>query len=153
MLEVFDDLIGETVAAAMRQQNIDMHLNFQVIKLQRDRQGICLVAENGERLQGYDQVVWAVGRRPNTDGLDLQAAGVELLANGVIPTDSFQNTNVDGVYALGYITGRSPLTPVAVAANRRLADRQFGGQAQARLDYENIPTVVFSHPPAGITGV
>lgn len=132
VLEVFDDLVGETVAAAMRQQDIDLYMSFQVAELVRNRYGISLVGENGDRLEGYDQVIWVVGRRPNTDGLDLQAAGVNLLPNGVIPTDAFQNTNVDGIYALGDITGRSPLTPVAVAAGRRLGDRLCGGQAQAR---------------------
>ncbi|MCB1905245.1 MAG: glutathione-disulfide reductase, partial [Gammaproteobacteria bacterium] len=65
----------------------------------------------------------------------------------------FQNTNVQGIYALGDITGRTALTPVAVAAGRQLADRLFGGREEARLDYADIPTVVFSHPPAGAIGL
>ena len=153
VLESFDDLISETVAASMRQQGIDLHLGFKVEQLDKNGTGIAVTSGNGERLEGYDQVIWAVGRRPNTDDLGLQAAGVECSANGLVPTDAFQNTNIEGIYALGDITGRSPLTPVAVAAGRRLADRIFGGQVSARLDYENIPTVVFTHPPAGSVGL
>jgi glutathione reductase (NADPH) len=72
---------------------------------------------------------------------------------GFVHTDEYQNTNVPGIYAVGDITGRAPLTPVAVAAGRRLADRLFGGQPESHLEYENIPTVVFSHPPIGTIGL
>jgi glutathione reductase (NADPH) len=83
----------------------------------------------------------------------LEAAGIEPLPNGTIPTDAFQNTTVAGIYALGDVTGRAPLTPVAIAAGRRLADRLFNDQPNRRLDYENIPTVVFAHPPVGSIGL
>ena len=81
------------------------------------------------------------------------AAGVETRANGIVPTDEYQNTNVPGVYAIGDITGREALTPVAIAAGRRLADRVFGGMQDRHLDYANIPTVIFSHPPIGTVGL
>lgn len=153
VLGMFDDLIGETVAASMRQQGIDLRMGFHVAGLGRKDSGITISAENGNCLDGFDQVIWAVGRLPNTGDLNLPAAGVNLSPNGVIPADVFQNTNIEGIYALGDITGRSPLTPVAVAAGRRLADRLFGGQVLARVDYENIPTIVFAHPPAGTIGL
>jgi len=70
-----------------------------------------------------------------------------------VPTDEFQNTNVERVYAVGDITGRPALTPVAIAAGRRLADRVFGGMADRHLDYASIPTVIFSHPPIGTVGL
>jgi len=73
--------------------------------------------------------------------------------NGFIPTDEFQNTNVPGIYAVGDVTGRAALTPVAIAAARRLSDRLFNHQSERRLEYENIPTVVFSHPPIGTVGL
>jgi len=88
-----------------------------------------------------------------TAELNLEKAGVHVERNGVVPTDAFQNTNVDGIYAIGDITGRVPLTPVAIAAGRRLAERLFGGQTDRKLDYENIPTVVFAHPPLGTVGL
>ncbi|NCA71130.1 MAG: glutathione-disulfide reductase, partial [Sphingobacteriia bacterium] len=102
---------------------------------------------------GFDTILWAVGRAPNTRELNLEAAGVKAQPNGIIPTDAFQNTNVPGIYALGDVTGRDPLTPVAIAAGRRLGERLFGGKPDLKLDYENIPTVVFTHPPIGKVGL
>jgi glutathione reductase (NADPH) len=109
--------------------------------------------KDGNALTGFDTVLWAIGRRPNTDDLNLEAAGIEVERNGVIPTDAYQNTNVAGIYALGDITGRYPLTPVAIAAGRRLAERLFNDQPERRLVYEDIPTVVFAHPPVGAVGL
>jgi glutathione reductase (NADPH) len=100
-----------------------------------------------------DVLLWAVGREPLTRDLNLEAAGVALHQDGAIPTDAFQNTNIPGIYAIGDITDRFPLTPVAIGAGRRLADRLFNNQPDRRLVYENIPTVVFSHPPIGTVGL
>ncbi len=72
---------------------------------------------------------------------------------GFIPTDKFQNTNVPTVHAIGDVTGRAQLTPVAIAAGRRLSDRIWGGQEGRFLDYSNIPTVIFGHPPIGTVGL
>src|SRR5690606_23900773 len=83
----------------------------------------------------------------------LDVAGVNSLRNGIVPIDELQNTNVAGIYAIGDVTGRAPLTPVAIAAGRRLAERLFGADPEAHLDYRNIPTVVFSHPPAATVGL
>jgi glutathione reductase (NADPH) len=98
-------------------------------------------------------VIWAIGRRPNTASLNVELAGVKRLDNGVIPTDDYQNTNVAGIYAIGDITGHAALTPVAIAAGRRLADRIFSGQSDRKVDYDNIPSVVFTHPPVGSVGL
>ena len=70
-----------------------------------------------------------------------------------MPVDAYQTTTVPSIYAVGDVTGKQTLTPVAVAAGRRLADRLFGGEADAQLDYENVPSVVFSHPPIGSVGL
>ncbi len=153
LLWQFDPLISQTLETNMREAGIDIHLEFEVSGLERDATGIDLIPSSGERLSGFDQVIWAVGRAPNTRDLDLEAAGVEVQPNGIIPTDLYQNTNVDGIYALGDITGRDPLTPVAIAAGRRLAARLFDEQPNLKLDYEDIPTVVFSHPPIGKVGL
>ena len=102
---------------------------------------------------GFDALIWAVGRDANTQRLDLAAAGVRVDRTGHVEADDWQNTNVEGVYAIGDLTGRLALTPVAVAAGRRLADRLFGGMRDARLDYANVPTVVFSRPPLGSVGL
>ena len=95
----------------------------------------------------------AVGRRPDTSGLNLEAAGVALQDSGHIAVDKFQDTNVPGIHAVGDITGRIELTPVAVAAGRRLSERLFNGKTGEHLDYDNVPTVVFSHPPIGTVGL
>jgi glutathione reductase (NADPH) len=97
--------------------------------------------------------LWAIGRRANTASLNLAAAGVQPRDDGVVPVNAWQQTNVPGIHALGDVIGHHELTPVAIAAGRRLADRLFGGQRERKLDYENIPTVVFSHPPIGTVGM
>lgn len=153
LLWLFDPLISDTLRENMEAEGIRTRPQFEVAGLERDASGLALLARDGERLGGFDQVIWAVGRAANTRELDLAAAGVEVLPNGVVPTDAYQNTNVPGIYAVGDITGRDPLTPVAIAAGRRLAERLFDGKPDARLDYDNIPTVVFAHPPLGKVGL
>ncbi|MGD8911725.1 MAG: glutathione-disulfide reductase [Candidatus Thiodiazotropha sp.] len=153
LLAAFDPMISQVLMNEMQKQGVELQLSFQVAGLAETPAGIALDGSDGRRLDGFDTVIWAVGRAPNTLGLDLQAAGVELCSNGVVPTDAFQNTNVPGIYAIGDITGRTPLTPVAIAAGRRLAERLFNNQPQSRVDYENIPSVVFSHPPVATVGL
>jgi glutathione reductase (NADPH) len=128
-------------------------MGFEVAGLAKTDAGIELNAKSAERLHGYDSVLWAVGRAPNTQGLGLEAAGVTTRPNGIVPTDEYQNTDVRGIYAIGDVTGRKPLTPVAIAAGRRLADRLFGGRRESRVDYDNVPSVVFAHPPVATVGL
>jgi glutathione reductase (NADPH) len=153
VLETFDPMVSDVLMVEMRKQGIDLHMGFQVAGLARTARGIALDTLDGQRLDGYDTVIWAVGRAPNTLELGLERAGVETRANGIVPTDAYQNTNVPGIYAIGDITGRSPLTPVAIAAGRRLAARLFDGQSESRVNYEDIPSVVFAHPPVGKVGL
>lgn len=153
VLTAFDVMLSDLLMSEMQKQGIDLAMNFSVAGLVRTDDGIALDAVNGVRMGGFDCVIWAVGRAPNTSELNLAAAGVEARSNGIVPTDEFQNTNVTGIYAIGDITGRTQLTPVAIAAGRRLAERLFGGMHSQRVDYENIPSVVFSHPPVGSIGL
>ncbi len=153
-LRHFDSLIGEQLMAALAADGLHVMDHTRIAMLERQTDGrICLHGEDGRRLEGLDTVIWAVGRRANTDDLGLENTGLEVQANGIIDTDLYQETSVQGLYAIGDITGRAALTPVAIAAGRRLADRLFGGRAGRHLDYENIPTVVFSHPPIGTVGL
>lgn len=152
VLEQFDPMISAVLMTEMRKQGIKLHMGLQVAGLAQTAAGIALDTANGERLDGYDCVIWAVGRTPNTRDLGLEAAGVEMRSNGIIPTDDYQNTNVPGIHAIGDVTGRTPLTPVAIAAGRRLADRLFGDMSEAKVDYDNIPSVVFAHPPVATVG-
>lgn len=150
----FDSTLRETLMAEMVKSGISFHGNTSVATIERQDDGMLrITTSQGQHIDGFEQLLWAVGRRPNTEDLNLEAAGVKTDERGFIPTDDFQNTNVDGIYALGDATGRTPLTPVAIAAGRRLADRLFDGRTDRHLVYENIPSVVFSHPPIGTVGL
>lgn len=101
------------------------------------------------------ELLWAIGRKPEIQDLAPEDIGVELTASGHIAVDDFQNTNVDGIYAIGDVTGQMELTPVAIAAGRQLGNRLFGPpeMKSAKLEYSNVPTVVFSHPEVGTIGL
>lgn len=153
LLEVFDPMISEVLQENMAAEGIDIHMPFQVSGLYQTAAGKTLAGADGSSLSGFDAVVWAVGRAPNTRDLHLRAAGVDADPAGYIPVDGWQNTSAAGVYAIGDVTGAKSLTPVAIAAGRKLAARLFEGQANAQLDSENIPSVVFTHPPVGTIGM
>jgi len=153
VLELFDPMISRVLEDEMRKQGIDVRPGFEVIELAKSDEGVSLRSKHGVILEGFDTVIWAVGRRPNTAGLNLEAAGVEVIRGGFVPVDAYENTNVEGIYAIGDITGKTPLTPVAIAAGRKLAARLFDNQPESRVDYDNIPSVVFSHPPVGTVGM
>jgi len=153
VLDGFDALLRETLLEAMQDDGIQVMTNTTLTAVERSDDGFRLHCDHGTELTGFDSLIWAIGRDPATADLNLEAAGVETDANGFILTDPFENTNVPGIYAVGDVTGRIALTPVAIAAARRLATRLFGGRPELRLDYENVPTVVFSHPPVGTVGL
>ena len=138
---------------AMMHSGIDMLTHRQVIEARKDTSGLSLIARDGETLSGLDSIIWAIGRRPQSADLGLAAAGIGTDSDGYILVDDYQNTSAACVYALGDVASRAALTPVAIAAGRRLADRVFGSMADRRLDYSRIPTVVFSHPPLGTVGL
>ena len=121
--------------------------NVQVEKVERASDGILVQLNTGEKLPTTDVLLWAVGRAPNTDTLGCQDISLSLDKAGHILVDDYQNTNIPGLYALGDVAGKALLTPVAIAAGRRLAHRLFDNKKDLKLDYNNIPTVVFSHPP------
>jgi glutathione reductase (NADPH) len=154
LLRNFDSMLRENLMEEMLGDGIDILARTQVRRVVREADGsLCIECENGQRLEGFDVLIWAIGRRPLTADLNLGAAGVTSNAEGFIPTDKFQQTSVEGIYAIGDVTGQAQLTPVAIAAGRRLSDRLFGGMTDRHLPYENIPTVVFSHPPIGTVGL
>ena len=154
LLRPFDAMLRDTLMEQMLTDGINILTSTQVRSLERQGDGSLNIQCSGcsETLH-VDTLLWAIGRDPLSTDLNLSAAGVPVLDDGTIPTDAYQNTPVAGIYAIGDITGRAPLTPVAIAAGRRLADRLFNRQAERRLVYENIPTVVFSHPPIGTVGL
>jgi glutathione reductase (NADPH) len=153
VLRSFDNMLREELQKAMEAAGITLETGVVPHALEKSATGIKLMAEDGREFGEYDAVVWAVGRAPNTESLQLEAAGVEHDGYGFVPTDEWQKTNIDHIFALGDVTGRAALTPVAIAAGRRLADRLYGGMQDRRLDYNLIPTVIFSHPPIGTIGL
>lgn len=154
LLRNFDASLRENLMEEMLGDGIDILARAKVKKVLREDNGsLCIISENGQRLECFDELIWAIGRYPLTQDLNLQAAGVVVDEQGYIPTDKFQQTNVEAVYAIGDVTGEAQLTPVAIAAGRRLSDRLFGGMTDRHLSYENIPTVVFSHPPIATVGL
>ena len=153
VLRSFDTMLRSELEAVMQASGMTLETGVVPHELKRSVNGIRVIAEDGREFGEYDAVVLAVGRAPNTESLDLEAAGVEADGHGFVPTDEWQKTNVDHIFALGDVTGRAALTPVAIAAGRRLADRLYGGMSDRRLEYENIPTVIFTHPPIGTIGL
>ncbi|MGD8998979.1 MAG: glutathione-disulfide reductase [Granulosicoccaceae bacterium] len=153
ILERFDPMLSDVLREEMHKQGIRVETGMQVSALANNAEGIRVTGSDEQVITGFDTVIWAVGRRANTRTLGLEQAGVEVLPNGIIPVDEFENSSVAGIYAIGDITGRAALTPVAIAAGRKLARRLFDDQHGSKVDYDNIPSVVFSHPPVATVGM
>jgi glutathione reductase (NADPH) len=153
-LRAFDPMLGETILKILREEGVELVTHAAPAALTRDAQGgLQIEARDGRRLGPFDCVLWAIGRGAAVEDLALARAGVQLDAQGFIASDLYQATRVPGIYAVGDVTGRAALTPVAIAAGRRLSDRLFGGQTDRHLDYESIPTVIFGRPPIGTVGL
>ncbi|MDU7785807.1 MAG: glutathione-disulfide reductase [Aggregatibacter aphrophilus] len=153
-LRNFDPMMAETLIESMQQDGITLHTHAIPKEVVKNTDGsVTLNLEDG-RAQRVDCLIWAIGREPATDKINLQAVGVETNERGFIKVDKYQNTNVPGIYAVGdIIEGGIELTPVAVAAGRRLSERLFNNKPNEHLDYRLVPSVVFSHPPIGTVGL
>ena len=153
-LRNFDPMMAETLIESMQQDGITLHTHAIPKEVLKNADGsVTLNLEDG-RAQRVDCLIWAIGREPATDKINLQAVGVETNERGFIKVDKYQNTNVPGIYAVGdIIEGGIELTPVAVAAGRRLSERLFNNKPNEHLDYRLVPSVVFSHPPIGTVGL
>ena len=157
-LREFDDMLAETLDEEMQRQGINIFRNTEgVQKIEVDSaSGLKTVyLNNGEKIDGVDTVLMATGRSPLVEPLNLPGAGVMQKEGGYIAVNEYSETNVEGIFALGDVCGSVELTPMAIAAGRRLADRLFGGEqwAGAKVSYDNVPTVVFSHPTIGTIGL
>ena len=152
-LRHFDSMLGEAAIEIMRTDGIEIVTGAWPESAQRVKGGLELTLHDGRRVGPVDTILWAIGRTPSVEGLGLEQAGVEPDPYEYVRTDKYQVTNVSRVYAIGDVTGRLQLTPVAIAAGRRLSDRLFGGQADRHLDYHNVATVIFGHPPIGTVGL
>ena len=152
-LRSLDKFLGETLLESMRSDHIQVHTQATPVKVSKlEDQSLLLQLEDGTQ-HIIDCLIWAIGREPNTKALKLERTHIQLDDSGYIQVDQFQNTSQSGLYAVGDIIGKAELTPVAVAAGRKLSERLFNGKAEEYLNYENIPTVVFSHPPIGTVGL
>ena len=149
LLNGFDAMVVDTLTKEYQKQGITIVTNTNISKLNSNGEIHC----NNKILKGFDEVIWAMGRSPMTNNIGLETIGLTTNSKGFIQTDKYQQTNIKGIYALGDATGRAALTPVAIAAGRRLSDRLFNGMSDRHLNYDNIPSVVFSHPPIGTVGL
>ena len=154
ILRPFDAMLGDTLLAAMRGAGSQVVTGAAPIELRVEPSGARRVRlADGRELGPYDAVIWAVGRSPAVRGLGLESYAVSCDAAGHIAVDKFEATSAAGLYAIGDVNGRLHLTPVAIAAGRRLADREFGGMTGRHLEYHDVPSVIFSHPPIGTVGL
>lgn len=153
-LRGFDNMLSDTLVEQMAKHGPTLHNHSTPERIEKLADGTLIIhLTNGKNIGPVETLVWAIGREPATDNINLAAAGVAMNERGFIETDKYQNTNVDGIYAVGDNTGRAQLTPVAVAAGRRLCERLFNNKPEEHLDYSGIATVVFSHPVIGTVGL
>jgi glutathione reductase (NADPH) len=161
-LRSFDPMLQEVATAEYERLGVHVHKSSELSRVDKDAASSKLTLsykrtgeDQEQSVADVDHLIWAVGREPEIQGMRLQDVGVELTDQGHVRVDSFQNTSVDNIYAIGDVTGHVELTPVAIAAGRRLAHRLFGPAefSTLALDYENVPSVVFSHPEIGSIGL
>jgi glutathione reductase (NADPH) len=153
-LRSFDASLRETLMEEMMNAGVNILSSTHMNRIEKQENGkLHIISSHSEDIRDIDSLIWAIGRSSNTDNIGLDKAGLKTSKEGFLETDEQQNTAVEGIYAVGDITGRAALTPVAVAAGRHLAERLFNGQSEAKLDYDNIPSVVFSHPPIATVGM
>ena len=153
VLRDFEPMLGEHLIECMQADGIKVHFETEVERLDETDNGLEVSFKQGKGSIQVERLIWAIGREPNTHELHLEETGIEADSKGAIHSDRYENTSVQGIYALGDVTRKIELTPVAIAAGRALSDRLFGGKLDRHLDYANVPTVVFSHPPCGSVGL
>lgn len=152
-LRAFDKDIVQSLVKEMVFGGIELITETSVEEvLKNDNQSLTLKLNNGKTLE-VDQVIWAIGRQPNVDGFGLENLPLTFTEKGYIQTDAYENTSIPGIYAVGDVNGKLALTPVAVAAGRRLSERLFNQKTNEKLDYDNVATVIFSHPSIGSIGL
>lgn len=152
-LRNFDSYIVDALVEEMDKTGLTLHTHKVPTRLEKLDNGLLQLHFEDGTNHTAEQVIWAIGRTPNIDQLNLEAAGVTLTERGYIAVNEYQETATPGIYALGDVTGEKELTPVAIKAGRLLSERLFNGKTDAKMDYTTIPTVVFSHPAIGTVGL
>jgi glutathione reductase (NADPH) len=151
ILRGFDADIRKHLHAAMERRGITIITDERIAEIARREKGFAVRTHGGRDIEA-DLVLFAIGRRPNTNGLGLEKAGVKLDALGEVVVDAMSRSNVDSIYAIGDVTHRLQLTPIAIREGHAVADTLFGGHA-TMVDYTNVPTAVFSLPEVGTVGL
>ena len=158
-LRAFDPMLSLHLDESMKTSGVKINPGSLIDSIEKVDDKLTIKLQNGESHSGFDCVIGATGRTPVTDKLNLGSIGIKTLSSGHICVDDYQSTNVQGVYCLGDASDKLvDLTPMAIAAGRRLGDRLFGGEGgkgiqDSKADYSLVPTVVFSHPPIGTIGL
>lgn len=150
-LRGFDGEVRAHMAASMTARGIELRGGVGLVSLDRLADGLRLTLSDGSHVDG-DLVLFATGRRPNSRGLGLEAVGVEINAAGAVVVDGNSRTSVPSIYAVGDVTDRLNLTPIAIAEARALAETHFNNNPMA-VGYENVPTAVFGRPEIGTVGL
>lgn len=151
ILRGFDHDIQNHLADEMRSKGIDVRVRTNVTKIEKTESGLTLTLDDDTTLD-VDAVMYATGRVPNTKGLGLENAGVALAGNGAVKVDAYGKTNIDNIYAVGDVTDRIQLTPVAIKEGHAFALTVFGN-APTSPELDPVPTAVFSNPPIGTVGL
>ncbi len=151
ILRGFDDDIRNHLAEEMKKKGIEIRTRADVAKIERSGDGVRVTLNDGAAF-GAGQIMCATGRVPNIEGLGLDKVGIEHNAHYAIPVDEYSKTMVDSVYAVGDVTNRANLTPVAIREGQAFADTVFGGRP-TKVDHTLIPTAVFSQPEIGTVGL
>jgi glutathione reductase (NADPH) len=150
LLNGFDEDLRQFLAKEMGRAGVDIRFNTEIDMITRLDSGLCALLSRGQRVEA-DAILYATGRMPNTEGLGLRAAGVELDERGGVVVDAHYRSSVPSIYAVGDVSTKQQLTPVALAEAMVVVDTLFG-QGPRELDYEFTPTAVFTHPNIGTCG-
>lgn len=153
-LRQFDPLLVETLVQEMTKQGVALHTDSIPTQVVKEADGSISIHFTNGTVHNTDVLIWAIGRTPATAALALDAAGVTVDEQGFVVVDELQNTSASGIYCVGdAMAGGIELTPVAVKAGRLLSERLFNNKPLAKMDYNLVPSVVFSHPPIGTVGL
>ena len=151
-LRGFDDDLRRTLAEEMRKREVELHFGAVIGKMEQKPGDLIRVVLGDGAVLEADLVMWATGRMPNSRSLGLERAGVATDPSGSVIVNEYSQSSVPNIHAIGDVTNRRNLTPVAIAEGHALADTLFGGKPRS-VDYENIPSAVFSQPPIGTVGL
>ncbi|XP_063933395.1 glutathione reductase, mitochondrial-like isoform X3 [Zophobas morio] len=157
ILRTFDELLQSVAMEELEKNGVNFLRNSHVTRVAKSTDGTLVVdlsyKNEALRLSDVDVLIWAIGRDPNTEDLQLSKVHVDLTSTGHIKVNAYQETSASNIYALGDVCGIFQLTPVAIAAGRLLAERLYNNKPYAKFEYKNVPTVIFTHPPLGSVGV